>query len=209
MKLSEVDARGAWDKVEMSTRAGTHMEAPYRFGPECEGRPARTIDQVPLEWCFGRGVLLDFSGRPAAQAIEVSDLHAELARIGYRLKGGEIVLLRTGAEEHFDTNPHFAECGTGLSRDALLWLLGQGVRVVGTDAERLDRPVSAMLEDFRRGDRSALFPAHMAAREHEHCQVLKLYNLKALPRPTDFSVLLAPIKIQGAGSGWVRAVAFV
>ncbi len=208
VKLSEVDARGAWDKVEVSTQAGTHMEAPYRFGPECEGRSARTIDQVPLEWCFGPGVLLDFSRRPAALAIEAADLQAELTRIGYRLKGGEIVLLRTGAEEHFDTNPRFAECGAGLSREALVWLLSQGVRVVGTDAERLDRPVTAMLEDLRRGVRSALFPVHLAAREHEHCQVLKLYNLKALPRPTDFSVLLAPIKVQGAGSGWVRAVAF-
>lgn len=209
MKLSEVDARGARDEVEVSTRAGTHMEAPYRFGPECGGQPAKTIDQVPLEWCFGRGVLLDFSTHPAARAIEVSDLRTELTRIGHRVKAGDIVLLRTGAEDHFDTDPNFAECGSGLNRESLLWLLEHGVRVIGTDAEYLDRPLGAMLEDFRRKDRSSLFPVHMAAREQEHCQVLKLYNLKALPRPTDFSVLMAPIKIEGAGSAWVRAVAFV
>ena len=209
IKLTEVDARGARDDVEVSTRAGTHMEAPYRFGPKCEGRPAKTIDQVPLEWCFGRGVLLDFTGHPTARAIEVGDLRAEFTRIGHSLKAGDIVMLRTGAEDHFDTDPNFAECGSGLNRESLAWLVGQGVRVIGTDAESLDRPVDAMLEDFRRGDRSSLFPVHLAAREHEHCQVLKLYNLKALPRPTDFSVLMAPIKIEGAGSGWVRAVALV
>jgi kynurenine formamidase len=209
LKLSDVDARGARDDVEVSTRAGTHMEAPFRFGPVCAGHPAKTIDQVPLEWCFGRGVLLDFSSRPAAQAIEASDLNRELTRIGHSLRAGDIVMLRTGAEDHFDTDPKFADCGSGLSQESLEWLVDQGVRVIGSDAERLDRPVGVMLEDFRRGDRASLFPVHRAAREHEHCQVLKLYNLKSLPRPTDFDVLMAPIKIQGAGSGWLRAVAFV
>lgn len=209
VKLSEVDARGARDEVEVSTRAGTHMEAPYRFGPECEGRPARTIDQVPLEWCFGPGVLLDFSGRVPVQAIGISDLRTELDRIGHGLAPGDIVMLRTGAEDHFDTNPHFAEHGAGLSRDGLMWLLDQGVRIIGTDTELLDRPLGVMVNELKRGDRDALFPVHRAAREREHCQVLKLYNLKALPRPTGFHVLMAPIKVEGAGSSWVRAVAFL
>lgn len=209
MQVSEVDQRGCWDHVVVSTQAGTHMKSPFFFGPQCGGKDALSIEQVPIEWCYGRGVLLDFGGRPAAQTIAVVDLRRELERVGHRLAGGDIVLLRTGAEDYFDADPSFAERGAGLNRASLFWLLDQGVRVIGTDAESLDRPLGAMLEDYREGDRAALFPVHMAAREREHCQVLKLYNLKSLPRATDFTVLLAPIKLERAGSGWVRAVAFV
>jgi kynurenine formamidase len=66
-----------------------------------------------------------------------------------------------------------------------------------------------MLEDAKRNGTASLFPVHMAAREREHCQVVKLYNLKSLPRPTGFRVFMAPVKVEGAGSGWVGAVAFV
>jgi kynurenine formamidase len=209
MKVSQVDARGAYDHVTVSTRAGTHMEAPFRFGPEIGGKAAKSIDQVPLDWCYGPGVLLDFSNRPPTQTIEVSDLRNALSQVGHSIKNGDIVMLRTGAEDHFDTDPRFPEYGAGLSREALFWLLDQGTKVIGTDSESLDRPLSLMLGDYKRQGPSALFPVHMAAREREHCQVLKLYNLKSLPHPTGFHVLMVPIKLEGAGSGWVRAVAFV
>ena len=209
MKVSQVDARGAWDRVILTTRAGTHMDAPFRFAPEVGGRAAKSIEQVPLEWCYGQGVLLDCSHLPATQTIEVSDLREALRRIGHTLRNGDIVMLRTGAEDHFDADPKFPDYGSGLSKESLFWLLDQGIRVIGTDAESLDRPLSMMLEDAKGRGASALFPVHMAAREREHCQVLKLYNLKSLPRPTGFQVFMAPVKIEGAGSGWARAVAFI
>jgi len=51
----------AMERVTLSTHAGTHVDAPIHYGPTSEGLPAKTIDQVPLEWCFGDGVVLDFS----------------------------------------------------------------------------------------------------------------------------------------------------
>jgi kynurenine formamidase len=209
MKVSQVDARGAWDRVILTTCAGTHMKAPFCFAPEVGGKAAKRIEQVPLEWCYGQGVLLDFRHLAAIQPIEVKDLREALGRIGHTLQKGDIVMLRTGAEDHFDTDPKFPDYGAGLSRESLFWLLDQGIKVIGTDAESLDRPLSVMLEDSKRRGFSALFPVHLAAREREHCQVLKLYNLKSLPRPTGFQALIAPVKIEGAGSGWARAVAFV
>jgi len=49
------------DHVETLSHAGTHVDAPWHFGPVVEGQPAKKIDEVPLEWCYGNGVLLDFS----------------------------------------------------------------------------------------------------------------------------------------------------
>ena len=38
---------------------GTHCDAPFHFGPECEGGKARTIDELPLEDFYGDGVIFD------------------------------------------------------------------------------------------------------------------------------------------------------
>src|SRR5689334_4918388 len=40
------------ENLHVDTHAGTHMDAPWHYGPLSENRPAKTIDQIPLEWCF-------------------------------------------------------------------------------------------------------------------------------------------------------------
>src|SRR5262249_39810705 len=42
----------ALEEVQAITHTGTHVDAPYHYGAESEGQPARRIDEVPLEWCF-------------------------------------------------------------------------------------------------------------------------------------------------------------
>ena len=43
----------AVETVTISTHNGTHLDAPYHFHPTMDnGKPALTIDEVPLEWCF-------------------------------------------------------------------------------------------------------------------------------------------------------------
>src|SRR5690349_19597089 len=41
------------ENLQLDTHAGTHMDAPWHFGPLSAGLPAKTIDQIPLDWCFG------------------------------------------------------------------------------------------------------------------------------------------------------------
>jgi len=38
---------------------GTHVDAPFHFGPIVEGKPAKGIDEVPIDWFFHDGVRLD------------------------------------------------------------------------------------------------------------------------------------------------------
>jgi kynurenine formamidase len=74
----------AWMDVHMSDHAANHIDAPFHFGPVVEGRPAKTIDQVPLEWCIGPGVRLDFRSH-LGRDIGVADLEREVARVGRAL----------------------------------------------------------------------------------------------------------------------------
>jgi kynurenine formamidase len=198
----------AVEEVQAITHTGTHVDAPYHYGPTSEGKPARTIDQVPLEWCLAPGVVLDVRHKAAGAFITVADLQAALARIDYQLRPLDIVLLHTGADKRLGSPDYFAQ--PGLGREGVLWLVEQGVKVIGIDAYTLDRPFADMVADYRRtGDGRFIWPAHFAGIEREYCQIEKLANLDQIPRPHGFHVSCLPVKIQGASAGWCRAVALV
>jgi thiamine biosynthesis lipoprotein ApbE len=79
------------EKVQLSTHNGTHLDAPYHFHSTMdkalgEKKPAITIDEVPLEWCFQPGVKLDFRHLADGYVVTAADVEAELARIGHTLQ---------------------------------------------------------------------------------------------------------------------------
>lgn len=203
------EGRGwAVEQIEAITHTGTHVDAPYHYGPFSEGKPARRIDEVPLEWCYAPGVVLDVRHKAPGDEITVADLEQALEGIGYRLQPLDIVLLHTGADKRIGTPDYFAQ--PGLGRDGTLWLVEQGVRVIGIDAYTIDRPFASMVADYRRtGDGRHIWPAHFAGITREYCQIEKLANLDQLPRPYGFKVSCFPVKIEGASAGWCRAVAIV
>lgn len=198
----------AVEEIHAITHTGTHVDAPYHYGATSEGKPARTIDKVPLEWCFAPGVVLDVRHKAAGEFITVADLEAALAKIDYRLRPFDIVLLHVGADKRIGSRDYFAQ--PGLGRDGVLWLVEQGVRVIGIDAYTLDRPFASMIADYNRtGDGRYIWPAHFAGITREYCQIEKLANLDQIPRPHGFHISCLPVKIKGASAGWCRAVALV
>ena len=198
----------AIEEITAITHTGTHVDAPYHYGAQSSGRPARTTDQVPLEWCFAPGVVLDVRHLGNGAEITVAELQAALAKINYQLRPFDIVLLQTDADKRLHAANYFEQ--PGLGREGTLWLVEQGVRVIGIDAYTLDRPFAAMVADFRRtGDGRHIWPAHFAGITHEYCQIEKLANLDQIPRPHGFYVSCLPIKIHAASAGWCRAVALV
>jgi len=207
LPIDQVAAFGANDHVITLSHAGTHVDAPWHFGPTSEGKRAKKIDEVPLEWCFGNGVLLDFSKtKKPGEAISTEDLKKELQRINYTLKPMDILLIRTGAEDYED-DPRFAEMASGLVKESLMWLLDQGIKLIGTDAYTLDIPIPRMVEELKKGNKEAFFPVHYAGREREYIHAEKLSYLKSLPQPFGFQVAMFPIKIEEGAGGWARAVA--
>jgi kynurenine formamidase len=198
----------AIEEITAITHTGTHIDAPYHYGAQSEGRPARTIDEVPLEWCFAPGVVIDIRHKEAEALVTIDDLEQALARIDYRLKPRDIVLLQTGADKRLGTPEYFDQ--PGLGRESTLWLVEQGVRVIGIDAYTLDRPFASMIADFRRThDGRCIWPAHFAGITREYCQIEKLANLDQIPRPHGFYISCLPVKIERASAGWCRAVALV
>ncbi|MEV4217505.1 MULTISPECIES: cyclase family protein [unclassified Nonomuraea] len=197
------------ETVTLTTHTGTHMDAPLHYGPLTAGRPARSIDQVPLEWCHGPGVRLDVRDVPAGEAVTVERLTAALDAAGHRLAPGDIVLLWTGADALWGSARYLTDYA-GLSGEGTEFLVESGVRVIGIDAWGLDRPMRAMVEDYKRtGDKACLWPAHVYGRRKEYLQLEKLAGLGTLPAATGFDVSCFPVSIAGAGAGWTRVVAIM
>lgn len=197
------------DTLTLTSHTGTHVDAPSHYGTRTAyGKPPRTIDQMPLDWFLRPAVVLDVRDAGTG-TIGVDVLEKEFARIGYRPRPLDIVVLHTGASRFCGTQRYFTDFA-GLDGPATDFLLDLGIRVIGTDAFSLDAPFGAMLKRFKEtGDRGVLWPAHFTGRDREFCQIERLAHLDALPQPYGFTVSCLPIKIKGAGAGWTRAVAIV
>ncbi len=199
----------ATDFISGSTHAGTHIDAPFHYGPNSEGKPAKTIDQIPLEWCYGPGVVLDMRHKEAGSEITAADMQEAFDKMGYDLKPGDIVMLHTGCDKYWGTDTKtYLAMQSGLGIEGLDWLLDQGIRCIGIDAWTLDRPVPAMVESYKKtGDKGQLWPTHMHGRKREYIQIEKLAHLETLPRPYGFTLSVFPVKFEGCTAGWCRAVA--
>ncbi|WP_163538088.1 cyclase family protein [Gracilibacillus sp. YIM 98692] len=198
----------AGERLYVNTHAGTHVDAPWHYWPTSEGKPAKTIDQLPLEWFYGNGVVLDFTHKPPGYALTVEDIKAKLDEIQYSLKPFDIVMIRCDADKkRYQDN--YAEIHVGVSAEATIWLVDQGIKVMGTDGWGWDTPLKVQAEDYKNNPRpGVIWAAHFAGKEREYCQIEKLANLEQLP-PYGFKVSVFPVKITGASAGWTRAVAII
>lgn len=203
---------GAWayERVTLTTHSGTHIDAPFHYGPaRPDGRPTRTIDEVPLQWVMGDGVVLHLMHCSREQGITAEHVTAELERIGYTLKPFDIVLIRTDVSRHFD-EPGYDLLHPGLRRDATEYLVDHGVKLIGIDAWGLDRPMDIMAAEALAGQPDQLWESHKFGTENEYCQIEKLCNLDALPAAQHgFQVLALPIRLDAASGAWARVVALV
>jgi kynurenine formamidase len=204
------EGRGwAVETAHISTHNGTHVDAPWHYHPTMDGGlRAITIDEVPLEWCYQPGVKLDFRHFEDGYLVQPADIDAELARIGHSLLPLEIVVVNTSAGARYGTRA-YVDSGCGMGRAATLHLLGQGIRVVGTDGWSWDAPFVHTARRFAEtGDASLIWEGHKAGRDIGYCQIEKLHNLEVLP-PTGFIVSCFPVKVRGGSAGWTRAVAIL
>lgn len=197
------------DTLTLTTHTGTHVDAPSHYGSRASYRTAgpRHIDELPLEWFTGPGLVLDATDRSTG-TVNAEWVRHQLKELGREPEPGDIVLVRTGADARCGTPEYFSEF-VGLDASAVDLLLDFGVRVIGTDAFSLDAPFGDMIRRYQRtGDAAVLWPAHFVGRRREYCQIERLGNLAELP-PSGFTVHCFPVKIRGAGAGWTRAVAIL
>ena len=207
---SELLRDGEGWAVETFTRFGTHnsthVDAPYHYNSTVGGERAQTIDELPLDWFYAPGVVLDFHDRADGETIEVGDLGPALAAAGHTLGERDIVLMRTGRDQ-FLGEPEYMIRGPGVSAEATHWLYERGVRVMGIDAWGWDRPLNLQAQEAIESGRPGIFwAAHQA--DLAYSQIERLANLDQLP-PTGFDVSCFPLRLVGGSAAPARVVGIV
>jgi hypothetical protein len=87
----------------------------------------------------------------------------------------------------------------GMTRESTLWLVEQGIKVIG-----FDRKFEDMAREFREtGDGRMIWEAHFAGIEREYCQIEKPANLDKILRPTGFKVACFPIRFRAPAAAGV------
>ncbi|UCF37918.1 MAG: cyclase family protein [Acidobacteriota bacterium] len=162
-------------RVEMSLHTGTHMDAPWHYADSGVG-----IDEVPLEACLGRALLVSIENVTEVQVEDVKDVIR---------KGPERVLFRFDSQKNADI---FRKDFTYFSAEAARALGEAGVRLIGTDSASVDIWDSKTL------------PAHRAFNENS---VFLLENLVLNGVPDgEYELIVLPLRIRGGDGSPVRAV---
>ena len=189
--------------LRFGTHNSTHVDAPWHYNSTIGGRPAQTIDQLPLEWFYAPGVVIDATDRNDGEALSAADVRERLPR---ELRELDIVLVRTGRDEFYD-QPDYIARGPGVSAEATRWLYEQGVRVMGIDAWSWDAPLHVQAELAKAEAKPGIFwAAHQV--DLAYSQIEGLFNLGSLP-DQGFQVACFPLRIEGASAAPARVVAIV
>ena len=199
----------AMETITVSTHNGTHMDAPYHYHSTMDnGKRAITIDEVPLEWCFNKGIKLDLRSYDDGYVLTKSDIKYELNKINYSINPLDIVFINTSAGDRYGEDD-FLSKGCGIGRDATIFLLDQGVRLTGTDAWSWDAPFIHTAKKFEESkDASLIWEGHRAGMVTGYSHIEKLTNLDQLP-DHGFTVSAFPFKIKHGSAGFVRVVAIL
>ena len=97
---------------KMGVHSTTHIDAPWHYSPTVNGERAKTIDEIPLDWCYGDGIVIDMSHKNDFDPITVADLQNDLTKNNLILQPGNIVLIRTDRDQFMGTKD-FPDKGTG------------------------------------------------------------------------------------------------
>lgn len=193
---------------KMGVHSTTHIDAPWHYSPTCNGQAAKKIDEVPLEWCYGDGVVIDMKHKADFDPITVADLRDFLQKESIELQPNMIVLIKTGRDKHMGSKDFFYK-GTGMSAAATRWLIEQGIRVMGIDQWGWDLPLPYMVQEAKKSNNAELFwEAHLVGADLEYCHMEQLTNLDALPYQ-GFKVAAFPLKLKDASAAPARVVAIM
>ena len=182
--------------IVIGDHIGTHIDSLRHLRNDSPGP-----EGIPIEYCYGDGVCLDFRHLAKGAGITVHDMKAALSKIKYTLKPLDIVLIHTGAGAIQDSQAYLTD-QVGMTAESTHWMLDQGVKVAGIDAVTFDPPVWAMFE------RKQFWEAHRVMLEREYYHLENMTNLDKLPGH-GFTLSVLPIKWVNTTAAPVRAVAII
>ena len=113
--------------IEIGGHAGTHVE-----GPLHAIAGGATVSDLDLECFFGEAIVLDLSTEPPDQPLSSEQLQRAVEP-GGGIKSGDIALFRFDWDKRGGQLPYPAT-------EALRWLVGRGIKLLGIDTPGLDIP---------------------------------------------------------------------
>jgi kynurenine formamidase len=130
--------------IMTSNHMGTHLDAPRHFVTG-----GMTIDQIPLEWLYGPGVIVDLRDEMNDLAIYTP----EMIEARVEVRDGDIVILHTGWGRfaQFGESPdeeRYVHYHPGPHASLVPWLLKKKVHVWGLDAISTDHPMNLPIGRF-------------------------------------------------------------
>lgn len=222
--VREDGTSSASDLISTGTHIGTHVDALCHYS--CAGGMYDSTDAAAAQQggrfsrhgaetipvFFARGVLLDVPAwlgvKVCAEDFLITAEH--LQTIAYdmnlQVRSGDVVLVRTGWERHFTTDPqrYLANPGgiPGVDQSGAEWLAGQGVLAVGSDTAAFDAipPANGKLWNL---------PAHKALLVDHGVHIVENLRLAELStsRLHEFLFVMTPLKYVGATASPVRPIA--
>ena len=189
--------------LRLGTHSSTHVDAPWHYNSTIGGERAQTIDELPLDWFYAPGVVVDATDREDGDALTAADFEQRLPRA---LRERDIVLVCSGRDAFYG-EPDYIARGPGVTAEATRWLYAQGVRVMGIDAWGWDVPLHLQAERAQAsGEAGVFWAAHQA--DLAYSQIERLVNLAALPAD-GFTVACFPLRLEGGSAAPSRVVAIV
>jgi kynurenine formamidase len=130
--------------IQTSNHMGTHLDAPRHFVTG-----GMTIDEIPLEWLYGPGVIVDLTD----EMDELGAYTPDMIDSRVEVKKGDIVILHTGWHRfaQFGDTPdeeRYIHLHPGAHPDMVPWLLEKDVRIWAVDAISTDHPMDLPIGRF-------------------------------------------------------------
>ncbi len=195
--------------TKMGVHSTTHIDAPWHYGSTGpDGNRLPTIEEIPLDLCFGPGVVFDMTHKADGEPITVADMEKSLAESGAQISDGTIALIRTGRDKYLGQKDYWQR-GTGMSEEATEWLLDRGVKVAGVDQWGWDLPFKVQIAQAKKdGGKTRFWEGHLVGRKRPYWHMEQLCGLDQLPSH-GFEVGVFPLKLKGASAAPARVVAFL
>jgi arylformamidase len=124
--------------IMTSNHMGTHLDAPRHAVTA-----GKTIDQLPLEWLYGTGVIVDLSD----MLDELDIFRPEDIEARAEVQEGDILFIHTGWHRHsqFGAEPDeekYIQRHPGPHHSLVDWLLEKKIRLWGVDMVSTDHPMN-------------------------------------------------------------------
>ncbi len=130
--------------IQTSNHMGTHLDAPRHFVTG-----GMTIDQIPLEWLYGPGIIVNLSD----ELDELGLYTPEMIESRVEVREGDILILHTGWHKYaqFGETPDeekYIHVHPGAHRDMVPWLLEKKIHIWGVDCVSTDHPMDLPIGRF-------------------------------------------------------------